>query len=107
MTSETAAAIVWAEQPETDIATQAAELEALANQLGLQLTGGNPIVVRTGPELARIVATLATGVIVVSSTVVAQGWLAVMRCCADVVTPLQRWQRIDPDADGGCARPGR
>ncbi|WP_433635535.1 hypothetical protein [Nocardia sp. CA-120079] len=96
MISESAAAIVWADQPEADITTLAAELEALAAELGLELTGGKPIVVRSGAEFARIVATLATGVIVVSSTAVAQGWLDALRCCADVVTPLRRWARADP-----------
>ncbi|MGW4719450.1 hypothetical protein [Nocardia sp. NPDC004260] len=97
MTLESAAAIVWAEQSETDIPAQAAALEALADQKGLKL-GGKPIVARTGAELARIIATLAAEVIVVSSATITQGWLDVMRSRADVVTPLRRWPRTDPDA---------
>ncbi|WP_159848669.1 hypothetical protein [Nocardia sp. CY41] len=97
MMLESAAAIVWAEQPEADIAAQAAELEALADQKGLKL-GGQPIVARTGAELARIIATLAAEVIVVSSATITQGWLDVLRCRADVVTPLRRWPRTHPDA---------
>ncbi|WP_280186794.1 MULTISPECIES: hypothetical protein [Nocardia] len=97
MMPESAAAIVWAGQPEADITAEAAELEALAVETGLKLAG-SPIVARTGAELARIVATLATEVIVVSSTTITQGWLDVMRSCADLVTPLRRWPRTHPNA---------
>lgn len=99
MSPEHAVAIVWAEPPETDVPTEVAELQALAVELGLVLTVG-PIVVHTGAEFARTLGTLATGVVVVSSTAVTQGWLGVLRCCADVVTPLRRWPRTSPGEAG-------